>query len=122
MPQRIDQRAVVGSVTGCLHYYISLETQAVPQGKELLPGGVAWRVLSRRRIGEYIARSEYMAVRIDASGRQPEARRGRVRMEGKPSRCHLEIHWQSLSLNLDGVRHGLFCHGIDSWDILAMHQ
>ncbi len=65
MVERIDHRAVVGTVTGRLYNYIAREPEMIAQGKELRLRCIAGRVFALSRIGEFCAGTEDMTVRVD---------------------------------------------------------
>ena len=69
-PQRIDQRAVVGAVTGRLDDDVLVEAEMVAQREQLVLRGVARRVLALRRVGKLVAGPEDVAMRIDGARRR----------------------------------------------------
>ena len=71
---RVDHRAVVGAVAGRLHNDVAGKAEVIAQGEQLRLARVAWRVLALGGIGEFGPRAEHVAMRVDAAGRQGEAR------------------------------------------------
>jgi hypothetical protein len=88
--QCVDDRAVVGAVARGLYEHVALETEVVAQRPELFLACIAGRVLTLRRVREARARSEHVAVRVHAAGRQSKARLRRLRMKRQPASIHRE--------------------------------
>jgi hypothetical protein len=95
--ERVDERTVVVAVAGRLHDDVALEPEVVAQREQLFLRGIAGRVLALGRIGEGIARPEYVAVRIHGPGRHRETRLRRVRVKGQivGIHGHAAIDWFS---------------------------
>ncbi len=81
----VGHRAIVGPVAGRLHDHVAREAEVIAQREQLRLRGVAGRVFALGRIGEFGARPEDMAMRIDRAFRQDEARLSRARVPVEPA-------------------------------------
>ncbi len=77
---------VVGSVAGRLYDDVAADPQTVAQREELVLARITRGVLAFRRERELGGGAEDMAVGVDRSGRQSEARRRRVLVPVQPAR------------------------------------
>ena len=72
--KRIDHGRIVGAMAGRLHDHIAREAEMIAQAEKLGFRRVAGRVFALERKRKFRARAEHMAMRIDGTVRQLEAR------------------------------------------------
>jgi len=69
----IKHRGIVGAMATRLHNHRAIYSEMRVQRRQHLLRGIRRRITAVRRIGKFRRRSEYMAMRVTAAGRQPEA-------------------------------------------------
>ena len=95
MHERINHRAVVGTVAGGLDYYVAGKSKMVPQREQLLLRGITGSVFALRRKGKLRARSEHVAMRIHRAGRNLETGAEKGRHTNRATQPSSEIACQT---------------------------
>src|SRR5471032_267211 len=77
-------------MTCSLHDHIAIKTQPIAQHEELLLARVTWGVLTLRRIGKSLARTEDMAMGVDRAWWKLKVGFGGALVPVQPPGCFLE--------------------------------
>src|SRR5262249_36409003 len=86
--ERIDHRAIVLRMTGCLHDDVLVEAEKVAQREQLLLRRVTRGVFALARIRKFAFGPEPVAVRIDGARRRRKFRLRRIGMKGDVAWTH----------------------------------